>query len=985
MYRAANVVTRGGWLLAYIGALLLVAGGSIWSQPRGIVILEPFEAEFCVINVKWLEQVLQDALQSKVREIRLKPNFSSRFWEGTEIIGVVYSGTDSVRAIPLGNNEVAFVPVYADTFPARMRLGEIKVIGYGRVDSIMFETTDAFHVEFYTPGGQLLERSSRVWLERWGGRVLRLCSDTIGPCGVAQIPVNTGYDPIRGRLLPPGSMDPHWIVISDPDPEISEPRPANVIASADASWASLPNSKWIAATPDGKSFRGASWQNRRYYAFERCFCLGEQPIGRLIVDLQVLADNTIDSIVVCGRRITRRTPLPRTEEHFLSPQIFRDTIPVAPGTRECCIRAYIMDAGWVYGLNISGTITVLGRERKLVADSCCARARGWIIGQKIHDLNCNGRIDSGERPLAGWRIQAERSDSVVASAITDSIGWYYIAVPPGTYTLSEQVLPGFTPSEGGPFVVTIGAGEVTQRNFLNCTAPPRCDTIGRISLDSACCQFTVPIFLAHGLGGVTSIQWSLSGGTMESISPLLGCSYTLTPANPYGTTSGTITFSSPCTISPLNLGMEVNPTTATGQVTLYLTINHGPNRVCRDTIQLRCARAPITKCDSLSVAPYIFQNLQQSWRTFKIFNQKQPASPIKEVKIALTPPPCSPTYVWTGGGLVVDGNSRSWGYTTSGTPPYSTISMSCDPGTPAPQGSAANSTVQFNLGIDYTCDWTGTVTLTVIHCDGDTCTLTANWCAKENPRLCLTGTPVNVTLGTATSLLRAARIMEVRIDTVMVPGNRELRACHATVVPVSRGWDVVGVSIEDELTQDERESGRYRPWIGGVKLTKADAARWALVELQPCRQDTTPIKRPWTLRATLASREPLSDTPRVAVTFYDADGNPIASDTAKAAMQVTSVPVEIVQPGGGSSGILQIVPNPAAEEVRVEYVLAHPGEVTVEVCDLLGKCRLKAELGWMPPGRNTFGMSTADLPTGSYILRLRTSGGVLTAPLRVVR
>jgi hypothetical protein len=228
--------------------------------------------------------------------------------------------------------------------------------------------------------------------------------------------------------------------------------------------------------------------------------------------------------------------------------------------------------------------------------------------------------------------------------------------------------------------------------------------------------------------------------------------------------------------------------------------------------------------------------------------------------------------------------------------------------------------------------------------------------------------------------------MEVRIDTMMVPGNRELHACHATVVPVGRGWDVVGVSIEDELTQEERESGRYRPWIGGVKLIKADAARWALVELQPCKRDTTPIKGPWILRATLASREPLSDTPRVAVTFYDADGNPIASDTAKAAMQVTSsVPVEIVQPGGGSSGILQIVPNPAAEEVQVEYVLAHPGEVTVELCDLLGKCQMKAELGWMPSGRNTFGMSTADLPTGSYILRLRTSGGVLTAPLRVVR
>ena len=204
MYRAANVVTRGGWLLAYIGALLLVAGGSIWSQP--IVILYPLERpEACYI----LADFVRNTPQSRVGEIRLKPNFSSRFWYGTEINGVVYSGTDSVRAIPLGNNEVAFVPVYADTFLARMRLGEIKVIGYGIVDSIMFETTDAFHVEFYTPGGQLLERSSYVLLERWGGRVLRPCRDTIGPCGVAQIPVNTGYDPIRGQLLPPGSMDPH--------------------------------------------------------------------------------------------------------------------------------------------------------------------------------------------------------------------------------------------------------------------------------------------------------------------------------------------------------------------------------------------------------------------------------------------------------------------------------------------------------------------------------------------------------------------------------------------------------------------------------------------------------------------------------------------------------------------------------------------------------------------------------------------------------
>jgi hypothetical protein len=388
------------------------------------------------------------------------------------------------------------------------------------------------------------------------------------------------------------------------------------------------------------------------------------------------------------------------------------------------------------------------------------------------------------------------------------------------------------------------------------------------------------------------------------------------------------------------------------------------------------------------VTPFIWPGLNLSGRTFTVYNQKVPPSPIQKVLVNFTPPPCSPPD-WNGGGLVVDGGGRIWGVANSGTPKYSQISMACTPGTPAPQGVAANNTVQFNLGVDYTCNWTGSVTLTVIHCDGDTCVLTyQDWCAMSNPRRCrrIIQLPDPLPRPNVVQFpLREARLLEVQIDTALVPGRPELHACNATVVPVSRGWDVVGVSIEDELTQDERESGRYRGWIGGAKLAKAEAARWALVGLQPCVYDTTPIKQPWILRATLASREPRPDTPRVAITFYDADGNPIASDTAKAAMEVTSVPVEVIRPAGGSSGILQVVPNPAAEEVRVEYFLARPSEVTVEVCDLLGKCQLKAELGWMPAGTNSFGMSTVDLPTGSYVLRLRTSDGVLTAPLRVVR
>ena len=968
-YLQPSCVVRVWSLLAW----LAIASGSAWAQNNcGVSVDFSYVGKDTIQQRPLIERCIYRVTlvntRNDVYQVRVKPQNTS-----THSIWYLSSGGPNIG----GGNSLPYWwwfygPYVSIPFPTgNTYLGLMYVSG---------PAPQMIDVEFINGNQAVICKAMLAGQCGSGGGV-----PSSNPCPLVQnITVNTGYNPVTGSVISVTSTasDPNWIVVSDPLPTTNEPRPASVI-NKHPLWANpLPGSQWIAV------YNSYSNSTDGSYVFKRCFCI-EGPTTA-IVDLKVLADDVVDSILVCGKKLTNRTPNYINNWFELPPREFRDTLSL-PGD-SCCIVVYVTNTSSVaFGLDIAGSIQQLPTlAPALIADTCCRETKCWIIGQKFHDLNCNGKIDQGEPALQGWQINAT-SGANTYSATTGSDGWYAIQVPPGTYTINEVPKPGFQQSAGGPFIVTLSQGQVVQYDFLNCTAPPPCDTIGKVRLDSACCQFCIPIFLAQGpaIGGVTSIQWSLSGGTMESISPNLGCPFTLTPLNPYNTTSGTITFTQPCTVSPLNLCMEVNPTTATGQVTLYLTINHGPNKVCRDSIKLMCARAPITKCDRLAVAPFIYGNLQLSGRTFTIFNQKQPASPIKRVEISFNPPPCvsssSPQGDWNGGGLVVDGGTRPWGVANSGTPKYSLINMTCVPGSSAPQGNAANDTVKFNLGVDYTCNWTGTVTLTVIHCDGDTCTLTANWCAKPNPKLCLTGPPVEVTLGPATSPLRVARIMEVQIDTMMVPGNRELRACHATVVPVSRGWDVVGVSIEDELTQEERESGRYRPWIGGVKLTKADAARWALVELQPCKQDTTPIKRPWTLRATLASREPLSDTPRVAVTFYDADSNPIASDTAKAAMQVTSVPVEIVQPGRGSSGILQIVPNPAAEEVQVEYVLAHPGEVTVELCDLLGKCRLKAELGWMLSGRNTFGMSTADLPTGSYILRLRTSDGVLTAPLRVVR
>lgn len=800
-----------------------------------------------------------------------------------------------------------------------------------------------------------------------------------GGCLVPFINISTGIDPATGSVIPitTTSYDPNWIVISDPFPTTNEPRPASVIQKY-SDWSNpLPGSQWIAV------YNSAANDTNGVYVFERCFCIEGET--RAVVELQVLADDVVDSILVCGQRMTNRTPNV-TGNWFKNSRTFRDTLVLRDS---CCIRVYVRNTNEVaFGLNISGRITALDPAAPLLADTCCNQSQCWIVGRKIHDLNCNGSIDPGEPALSGWTITATAGGNTY-TATTGSDGWYSIQVPPGTYTLTEQVRNGFTPStpSGGPYIVTIAQGQVLRYDFLNCTAPPPCNEIGEPRLDSACCQFTIPIFPATSTPGVTEIQWSLSGGTMESITNFTGCAASY--PNPYGQISGTITFTPPCTNSPMNLAMEVTPTNASGVVTLYLEIKHG-DKVCYDTLTFHCARAPITKCDSLAVTPFIWNGLNLSGRTFRIFNQKVPPSPIEKVLISFNPPPCSsagaPQGDWNGGGLLVDNQQRSWGVANSGVPKYSQVALACDSGMSASQGAAANNTVQFNLGVDYTCNWTGSVTLTVIHCDGDTCVLTyPEWCALLDWRRCARIVVIDTIL-IPVSTLRTARLVELQLSSDLVPGKPELHACYATVVPVGRGWDVVGVSVDDGLTPDEREAGRGLAWRGSVSFDKTKDGQWARVQLRPCVWDTVKGPgKPWLLRVVLTSPEDRTDTPRVAVTFYDADGNPISSDTAKAAMQVTSVPVEVVKPAGGSSGILQVVPNPAIEEVRVEYVLARASEVVVEVCDVQGKCRLKAELGWMPAGRNSFGMSTQDLPSGSYVLRIRTSAGVLTAPLQIVR
>lgn len=84
----------------------------------------------------------------------------------------------------------------------------------------------------------------------------------------------------------------------------------------------------------------------------------------------------------------------------------------------------------------------------LDVEYCCGcQTNGEIHGQKFHDLNGNGIKDKdpGEPGLAGWTIELEDANGNVQSIVTDANGnYWFMNLPSGTYTVSEEMQDGWT-------------------------------------------------------------------------------------------------------------------------------------------------------------------------------------------------------------------------------------------------------------------------------------------------------------------------------------------------------------------------------------------------------------------------------------------------------------------------------------------------------------------------------------------------------------
>ena len=76
----------------------------------------------------------------------------------------------------------------------------------------------------------------------------------------------------------------------------------------------------------------------------------------------------------------------------------------------------------------------------------------------------------------------------------------------------------------------------------------------------------------------------------------------------------------------------------------------------------------------------------------------------------------------------------------------------------------------------------------------------------------------------------------------------------------------------------------------------------------------------------------------------------------------------------------RVYPNPARDDVSIQYVLPGMGEATIELLDLAGRRVLERSIG--SPGAGTHTLSLAGAkgtrPAGVYFLRLKQGGQSVT-------
>jgi hypothetical protein len=91
-----------------------------------------------------------------------------------------------------------------------------------------------------------------------------------------------------------------------------------------------------------------------------------------------------------------------------------------------------------------------------------------------------------------------------------------------------------------------------------------------------------------------------------------------------------------------------------------------------------------------------------------------------------------------------------------------------------------------------------------------------------------------------------------------------------------------------------------------------------------------------------------------------------------------------MSPLAASFRILDAYPSPVHDLLRLRVAFDAAMETRISICDLLGR-RLKESGAWYQAGTHELAFDMSALPAGSYQVVLKTSGGIATRLVRILR
>ncbi|WP_423441031.1 LamG-like jellyroll fold domain-containing protein [Limisphaera sp. VF-2] len=106
-----------------------------------------------------------------------------------------------------------------------------------------------------------------------------------------------------------------------------------------------------------------------------------------------------------------------------------------------------------------------------------APGSGQLCVRKFHDLDADGTPDPNEPSLPGWQFVVTDAASNVVGVVTSTLSGTVpgcLTLPPGTYVITETLLPGWTNTTPLSQTVSLQPGQTTNLVFGNvgCLVPP---------------------------------------------------------------------------------------------------------------------------------------------------------------------------------------------------------------------------------------------------------------------------------------------------------------------------------------------------------------------------------------------------------------------------------------------------------------------------------------------------------------------------------